>query len=395
MFNKKKRTYKVKPSKHKRRTQKVSSPYKILASKSPTLPTWYSEGLPKIIHKETIIRQHSPEYLTIPFKEYLYPAWVGKVAYPKQVDLIHGRHMWGIEDGVAKKNIQILWKPHLKIMKKALHTTPKIPHTRQLWTKEQINILRQFYKNANPTYLTLHSYKGKMTSKFELLLENNGPFIIEKLIKEKYVLTTKEYLMGETLIDLKLKPHYFTLKKGTYLFHGTPDFTFDLDNLVAPDLLTDFGGFNRFIFFGLSAMISLWYTVERFSKQAVQKHSSNKTPGTFEAYLNVYHLEKDLKIQYIEDNIIYNQEDTLFRSFCNKAPCLHPQYAFHSIEQLNSARGPVDLDWELTIPINILKKNQLRLIAKYEIDVLKLLKHSSKNINQFDPISSINFRNIM
>ena len=106
-------------------------------------------------------------------------------------------------------------------------------------------------------------------------------------------------------------------------------------------------------------------------------------------------MEKDLKIQYIEDNIIYNQEDTLFRSFCNKAPCLHPQYAFHSIEQLNSARGPVDLDWELTIPINILKKNQLRLIAKYEIDVLKLLKHSSKNINQFDPISSINFRNIM
>ena len=66
--------------------------------------------------------------------------------------------------------------------------------------------------------------------------------------------------MGETLIDLKLKPHYFTLKKGTYLFHGSPDFTFNLDNLVTPDMLTDYGGFNRFIFFGLSAMISLWYT---------------------------------------------------------------------------------------------------------------------------------------
>ena len=107
-------------------------------------------------------------------------------------------------------------------------------------------------------------------------------------------------------------------------------------------------------------------------------------------------MEKDLRIQYIEDNIIYIiKKNLLFRSFCNKAACLHPQYAFHSIEQLNNARGPVDLDWELTIPINILKKNQLRLIAKYEIDVLKLLKHSSKNINQFDPISSINFRNIM
>ena len=111
--------------------------------------------------------------------------------------------------------------------------------------------------------------------------------------------------------------------------------------------------------------------------------------------MSVYRLEKDLRIQYIEDNIVYNQEDRLFRKFCNKAPCLHPQYAFHSIEQLNNAQGPVELDWELTIPINILKQNQLRPIAKYEIDVLKLLKHSSKNINQFDPISSINFRNIM
>tara|TARA_A100001015_G_scaffold236563_1_gene268802 strand:- start:92 stop:697 length:606 start_codon:yes stop_codon:yes gene_type:complete len=201
--------------------------------------------------------------------------------------------------------------------------------------------------------------------------------------------------MGETLIDLKLKPHYFTLKKGTYLFHGTSDFTFDLDNLVTPDMLTDHGGFNRFIFFGLSAMISLWYTAEHFSKQAIKKYVSNKSPGTFEAYLNVYCLEKDLKIQYIEDNIVYNQENRFYRTFCNKTSCLHPQYAYHSYEQLDTARGPVDLDWELTIPINILKNNQLTHIAKYEIDVLKLLKHSSKNINQFDPISSINFRNIM
>ena len=144
MFNKKKRTYKVKPSKRKRRTQKVSSPYKILASKSPTLPTWYSEGLPKIIHKESIIRERSPEYLTIPFKEYLYPAWVGKVAYPKQVDLIQSRLKWGLEYGVAKQNIQMLWKEHLNIMKEALHITPKIPHNRQLWSKEQVRILRQF-----------------------------------------------------------------------------------------------------------------------------------------------------------------------------------------------------------------------------------------------------------
>ena len=49
------------------------------------------------------------------------------------------------------------------------------------------------------------------------------------------------------------------MQKGTYLFHGTPDFTFDLDNLVAPDMLTDFGGFNRFIFWVIGNDIFMVY----------------------------------------------------------------------------------------------------------------------------------------
>ena len=73
---------------------------------------------------------------------------------------------------------------------------------------------------------------------------------------------------------------------------------------------------------------------------------------------------------------------------------MHPQFAYHSIEQLNNARGPVELDWELTIPILQLDKIGIQLIGKYYIDVLALLKHSTKNIDQFDPISAIDFKNL-
>ena len=51
-----------------------------------------------------------------------------------------------------------------------------------------------------------------------------GPFVVDREIRDNYELTTKEYLMGEKLIDLKLKPHKFKLKKGTYLFHGSPQY---------------------------------------------------------------------------------------------------------------------------------------------------------------------------
>ena len=102
-----------------------------------------------------------------------------------------------------------------------------------------------------------------------------------------------------------------------------------------------------------------------------------------------------MEFQYIEDDIISNQTDSKFKIDCAKKACLHPQFAFHSYEQLNRARGPVELDWELTIPIDQLDKNKMKLVGKYYIDVLELLKHSSKNINQFNPISTIDFTNLI
>jgi len=400
MFSKKRRSYKTKRNTQKKRSptkMKTSSPYQILKSDLSDLPTWYKEGLPKV--KRTIKRRYKPivrkksyKSLTpidIKFRDVLYPAWVGTVPYPKSVDLIQGRYKYGLADsGVGQRKQQELWSKHLTIMKEALPSVPKIPNTRELWSDEQIDILWNFYKKANPTFLVKRTYSdGVRASKYDKLINTMGPFVVDREIRDNYELTTKEYLMGEKLIDLKLKPHKFKLKKGTYLFHGSPQYNLQLDRLIKPDAISEHLGFNSFIFFGLSAAISLWYTVERFSKQAIL----NKTPGEFEAYLYVYKLNKDLEFQYIEDDIIYNQESSVFRQFCNKTACLHPQFAYHSIEQLNNARGPVELDWELTIPIKQLDKTNIQLIGKYYIDVLHLLKNSTKNIDQFDPISAIDF----
>ena len=409
MFKKKQRTYKIKKKKSQTRKSKPSSsssPYQILKSDYKDLPSWYKEGLPKlkqtvkhrykpIVYKNPMRKSPSPE--DIKFRDVLYPAWVGKVPYPKIVDLIQGRHKFGLDhSGVATNKHQELWKKHLQIMKQYLPTTKQIPNTRELWTEEQINILWNFYKKSNPTFLTKQTVKGKKTSKFDKLINNIGPFVTDRMIRDTYVLTTSEYLMGEKLIDLKLKPHKFKLKKGTYLFHGSPEHNLELDKLIKPDAVSEQLGFNSFIFFGLSAAISLWYTVERFSKKAARQQENFKviSPGEFEAYLYVYRLNKDLEFQYIEDNIVYNQEGSAFKTFCNKIACLHPQFAYHSIEQLNNARGPVELDWELTIPIKKLDKTDIQLVGKYYIDVLSLLKHSTKNIDQFDPISAIDFKNL-
>lgn len=406
MFKKTKRTYKHTKKRSKTKKNKPSSPYQVLRTDFSDLPSWYKDGLPKlkrtIKHKYKPITHNSvfqsksisPENST--FRDVLYPAWVGKIPYPKKVDLIEGRLNYGLYDsGVAISRHQYLWKDHLELMKKELPSIPKIPATKDLWTEEQKHILREFYKNTRPSFLVKHSVDGKQKSRFDLIIEQMGPYTVDSKIRENYVLTTTEYLMGETLIDLKLKPHTFKLKKNTYLFHGSIVPDLDFDTLIKPIYMVSDHVYNNFIFFGLSATISLWYTAERFSQQALLQKNKSKNRQEFEAYLYVYKLTKDMEFLYIEDDIISNQKDSKFKIDCAKKACLHPQFAFHSYEQLNRARGPVDLDWELTIPIDQLNKNKMKLVGKYYIDVLELLKHSSKNINQFDPISTIDFKNLI
>ena len=90
-----------------------------------------------------------------------------------------------------------------------------------------------------------------------------------------------------------------------------------------------------------------------------------------------------------------NQEHSFYRNLCNKNPCLHPQFGYHSFEHLLTKRGPVDLDWELTIPTNTLSKIAITPLDVYHVDVLKLLENSMLNIDTFNPLSAIHFNNLI
>ena len=76
---------------------------------------------------------------------------------------------------------------------------------------------------------------------------------------------------------------------------------------------------------------------------------------SFKYDLNISKLTEDLKVLYLTDDIGLNQESNIGVPCQSYVPCLHPQYAYHSIEQLYTKRGPAELDWELTIPNRILE----------------------------------------
>ena len=288
------------------------------------------------------------------------PIWVGNLSYPKYVDFIPEITINSSYDaGVAERQNQLLWKPHLQLMKDHLG----IPNTSTFWTKDQISILKTFYKQKNP----------KKIRKIDLITSQMGPYRAEREINLYY---------GSPFINLKPKTFEFMLKKGTILFHTSP--------LILP--------FSKiklkpgFLFFGLSSLISLWYAVEKFTEIP---YINTRKIEDFETYLNIYRLEQDLTVQYIDDDISSNQEHTFYRNLCNKNPCLHPQFGYHSFEQLITKRGPVDLDWELTIPTNTLSEIAITPLAVYHIDVLKLLENSMLNIDTFNPVSTIDFNNLI
>ena len=91
------------------------------------------------------------------------PIWVGNLSYPKYVDFIPEITINSSYDaGVAERQNQLLWKPHLQLMKDHLG----IPNTSTFWTKDQISILKTFYKQKNP----------KKIRKIDLITSQMGPY---------------------------------------------------------------------------------------------------------------------------------------------------------------------------------------------------------------------------
>ena len=185
------------------------------------------------------------------------------------------------------------------------------------------------------------------------------------------------------IMQININPYEFTLKKNTILYHYSPH--------MLPFRKIKFDDSTRtgFVFFGLSALISIWYASEIYTRSARRKIKKE-----FTAYLNVYRLDKDIKVKYIEDDISENQEADQNLKICKHHPCLHPQFAYHSYEQLATKRGPVDLDFELTLPISMLQgKNKLNIepLGVYNIDVEELVEHSLENIEEYNPLSAVDF----
>ena len=184
-------------------------------------------------------------------------------------------------------------------------------------------------------------------------------------------------------MQININPYEFTLKKNTILYHYSPH--------MLPFRKIKFDDSTRtgFVFFGLSALISIWYASEIYTRSARRKIKKE-----FTAYLNVYRLDKDIKVKYIEDDISENQEADQNLKICKHHPCLHPQFAYHSYEQVTTKRGPVDLDFELTLPINLLQGKQklnLEPLGVYNIDVEQLANNSLENIEAYNPLSAVNF----
>lgn len=366
--------------------KKRLSPSKLIAKlfKGKTkkkLPSWYRETLPKVVRAKTKKRSNTksltpknpfdkPLKTYNKFKKSLFPDWVGKISYPKEVDYIPEQTQYpGYNTGVANLYNQIVWSKHLELMKKKF----KIPKTRDLWSDEQILQLKEFYILYNP---------NKLESRyFNKIIRQRGPLKAKQMLLEYY----GDFKRGslKKIMEIKSEPFEFTLKKNTILYHYSPHM------LPFHKIKFDTSSRTGFVFFGLSALISIWYASEIYTRtvRSVKKKE-------FTAYLNVYRLDKDIKVKYVEDDVSENQENTYNQPICKHHPCLHPQFGYHSYEQLATKRGPVDLDFELTLPINMLQgKNKLNIepLGVYNIDVEQLVEHSLENIEKYNPLSAVDF----
>nr|QFG74780.1 MAG: hypothetical protein [Megaviridae environmental sample] len=370
--------------------KKSLSPSKLIAKlfKGKTkkkLPSWYKETLPKVIRAKTKKRSNTksltpknpfdkPLKTYNTFKKSLFPTWVGKIPYPKEVDYIPEQTQWAsYATGVANIYNQIVWSKHLDLMKRKF----KIPKTRDLWTDEQILKLKEFYMLYHPDKLEKFEKRW-----LNIFISERGPLKAKQMLIEYY----GDFKRGslKKIMEINPEPFEFTLKKNTILYHSSQHI------LPFHKIKFDSSSKTGFVFFGLSAVISIWYASEMYTAAA------RRAKKKFNAYLNVYRLDKDIKVKYVEDDISENQENTYNQPICKHHPCLHPQFGYHSYEQLATKRGPVDLDFELTLPINMLQgKSKLNIepLGVYEIDVGELVEHSLENIEEYDPSSAVDFTN--
>lgn len=200
-----------------------------------------------------------------------------------------------------------------------------------------------------------------------------------------------------------------TIRSGTYLYHASA-------------LMNPLKTMDGIAFFGLDYWISTWYANEMDTRQKALNNSLTKElknmcvcknapydqdvkyftdmvdQSTIKLnnpyyYLNIYKLKEDIKCVRIFD--VFNEYDGSPSEYmggdnksderCEKNPCLHPQFAYHS--QKLTLEPPCELSIELTLPPSYFKK--LEFCGGYIIDTTILGANEKSTSENFDPIKSL------
>lgn len=163
---------------------------------------------------------------------------------------------------------------------------------------------------------------------------------------------------------------------GTRLYHGSTQHPF-LGGNPRPDKIT---------FFGLDAVIALWYILE----EALMSNEPCRRSARVNGFLYEFVLTKDIEITHLIPQLVINPTDRWTPCLRRKdAVCLHPQISFHGVSLPSRRRDIVpifDLCSELTLRYSRYK-DSMRLVRTHHVDPV-ILFNNSKN-PRFDPMSAI------
>lgn len=168
----------------------------------------------------------------------------------------------------------------------------------------------------------------------------------------------------------------FVMPAGTRLFHGSTEHPF-LGDKPRPDKIT---------FFGLDAVIALWYILE----DALMSNEPCRMNARINGFLYEFVLTRDIEITHLIPQVVINPTDRQTPCARRKdAVCLHPQISFHGVSFASRRRDIVpifDLCSEVTLRYSRYK-DSIKLLRTHHVDPVILFNNSQNP--HFDPMSSI------
>jgi len=156
-----------------------------------------------------------------------------------------------------------------------------------------------------------------------------------------------------------------TIRKGTKLYHGST---------MHPLKLTK----DQFTFFGLDALISLWYLSEMYDEGKIKEN-----PGI--GYLYEFEVVKPIQVTKILEKL--TTQHPFGSSECDKPKgvCIHPQIAYHR-SPFSARKGPYDLSVELTLNYKDFK-DFIQMNRAFKVNAKELYKNNE--VEDYDPSKAI------